>query len=190
MPLKVVQRHGSQNWYLRGTIRGVSVDESTGTCDRRAAEEIRARRENEVLDQSIHGRAAVATFASAAVSYIEKGGERRFLKPILLLIGSKRLSAIKQDTIDDVAKRLHPHSKPSTIARQVHTPISAVLKHAAARGWCSQLPVERPRQPRGKLRWLTPKEARRLVAASSAHLQPLLLFMLYTGARVSEAINL
>jgi integrase len=190
MPLKVVQRHGSQNWYLRGTIRGVSVDESTGTCDRRAAEEIRARRETEVLDQSIHGRAAVATFASAAISYIEKGGERRFLKPLLEMIGTKRLSAIKQDTIDEVARRLHPKSKPSTIARQVHTPISAVMKHAAARGWCSQLPVERPRQPRGKLRWLTPKEARRLVEASGEHLRPVVLFMIYTGARVSEAINL
>lgn len=190
MPIKLVQRHGSKNFYLRGTIRGVVVDESTGTSDRRAAEEIRARRENEVLDESIHGRAAVATFASAAVSYIEKGGERRFLKPILLLIGTKRLSAIKQDTIDEVAKRLHPNSKPSTIARQVHTPISAVMKHAAARGWCAELPVERPRQPRGKMRWLTPKEARRLVAASSAHLRPLVLFMLYTGARVSEAVNL
>ena len=38
MSLKLARRHSSPNWYLRGTIRGVTVDESTGVVDRKAAE--------------------------------------------------------------------------------------------------------------------------------------------------------
>ena len=51
MPLKITQRHGSANWYLRGTVRGVAVDETTGTHDRKRAEEIRIKRESEILDR-------------------------------------------------------------------------------------------------------------------------------------------
>ena len=89
MPLTIQRRHGSPNWYLRGTVRRISVDESTGTRDRKAAEEIRAVREAELLKRSVHGDSAVRTFAEAALSYMEAGGERSHLTPILNVIGRK-----------------------------------------------------------------------------------------------------
>jgi integrase len=78
----------------------------------------------------------------------------------------------------------------STLNRQVYTPISAVLKHGAARWLCEFRQVERPIQPKGRVRWITPAEADRLITASAAHLRPLLIFLLYTGARLSEALYL
>src|SRR6476619_4795042 len=86
MPLKVVRRPRSPFFYLRGTVRGRLVTESTGVVDRGLAEEIRIRREAEILNESIHGRAATATFAEAAVNYLRTGGRhgtggsKRFLK--------------------------------------------------------------------------------------------------------------
>lgn len=79
MSLKLVRRAGSGNWYLRGSVRGVPVFESTGTDSKKAAEEIRTRREAEVLDASIHGKRAVGTFMQAAVIYLEAGGSPRFV---------------------------------------------------------------------------------------------------------------
>jgi hypothetical protein len=191
MPLRVVKgRHGSPNLYLRGTVRGIRIDESTGTSSRAKAEEIRTRRESELLDQSIHGRRATATFASAALSYMQQGGEGRYLTPLLAYFGVERLSAIDQAAIDRCAALLKPGAATSTINRQIHTPISSVLKHAAARGWCEFRPIERPRQPKGKTRWLTIEEAGRLISSASVHAAPLLTFMLYTGARVAEAVYL
>jgi hypothetical protein len=70
MPLKLTRRHGSPNWYIRGTVRGVTVDESAGVADRRAAETIRSKREWEIIEASIHGRKATTTFLEAAVDYI------------------------------------------------------------------------------------------------------------------------
>lgn len=84
MPLRLVKgRHGSPNWYIRGTVRGCAVDESTGVSDRKKAEEIRIKREAEILERSIHGHAVSRTFAEAAIDYMTHGGERKHLDPIL-----------------------------------------------------------------------------------------------------------
>lgn len=191
MPLKVVKgRHGSPFLYLRGTVRGYRIDESAGTSSRKAAEEIRARREAELLDRSIHGHSAVATFASAVAGYLELGGEGRYMRPLLLHFGTAKLSEIDQGAIDAAAKIIKPGASPATINRQIHTPISAVLKHAAARKLCAYQPIARPEPPRGKTRWLTQEEAERLIEHCADHLAPLVAFMLYTGARVSEALYL
>jgi integrase len=68
--------------------------------------------------------------------------------------------------------------------------MSAVLRHAAKRGLCDYLEVERHPLPKGRIRWLAPADAERLIACSARHLRPIVLFLLYTGARVSEALYL
>jgi len=40
MPLKLTRRHGSSYWYIRGSIRGIRVDERTGLGDQAAAKEL------------------------------------------------------------------------------------------------------------------------------------------------------
>ena len=190
MSLKLYRKRGSPNWYIRGTVRGISVDESSGVAERSAAEAIRIQRESGRLHASIFGRKATTSFLEAAVSYMEQGGERRFLGPLIDHFGTTPLTQIDQAAIDRAAKLLCPKSAASTVNRQIHTPVSAVLKHAAERGWCEYRRIRRPRQPKGRTRWLTLAEADRLIAACSPHLQPLVVFLLYTGARLSEAVYL
>jgi integrase len=190
MVLKLRRRKGSRNWYVRGTIRGIAVDETTGVADRAIAEAIRARREWECFQQSVFGPKATATFAEAARSYIANGGEERFLGLLLGHFGDLPLAAINQRAIDDAAARLYPTAASSTINRQVHSPVSAVLRHAAKRGLCDAFHIERPPQARGRIRWLTPVDAERLIASCASHLRPLVLFLFYTGARLSEALYL
>jgi hypothetical protein len=73
MSLKLKRRPGRPHWYIFGTIRGVSIRESTGVADHKAAEAIRARREWEIIQRSVFGAEATATFVCAAVSYLEAG---------------------------------------------------------------------------------------------------------------------
>jgi integrase len=174
---------------MRGTVRGILVYESTGTSNRRAAEEIRAKREAELLHESIHGRRITVTFAEGAASYIEKGGSSRFLERIIRHFGTLPLNRIDQDALDRGARKLFPNASPATRNRQFYTPASAVLWHSSRRGWCPAPVIERP--PASALpvpRWLTIDEANRLIAACAPHLRPLVLFMLYTGARAGEAL--
>src|SRR6266567_4774093 len=147
MSLKTYRRRGSPNYYMRGTVRGTSIDESTGTSDRGAAESIRIKREVELLEASIFGRKATVTFLEAVVSYMEQGGERRYLEPLLEHFGATPLARIDQAAIERAAKMLCPLAAASTVNRQIHTPISAILKHAHDRGWCDYKRIRRPKQP-------------------------------------------
>jgi integrase len=78
----------------------------------------------------------------------------------------------------------------ATRSRNVLVPLRAILEHAAVRRWCDRPAFDAPRQPPGRVQFLRPAEAEALVAAAAAHLRPLLIFLLTTGARMSEALEL
>lgn len=118
-------------------------------------------------------------------------GDKARLNRILRAMGPARLGAVDQAMVDRVrAKVLRPDAAAATIARGVVIPIRAVLRHAARRGWCDAPFFETPRPPQGRTRYLLPAEAERLVEAAAQHLRPLLIFLLCTGARMSEALGL
>jgi integrase len=188
VPLQLKRRPKTPYWIIRGTLRGIRVEESTGTSDRRVAEEIRAKREAEILAQSVYGRRATATFASAALSYLQHGRSKRFTAPVISHFGTTPLAQIDQDALDAGAKKLFPNASPATRNRQFYGIASAILHHAAKRGWCPPPIIQRPRSTDGRVRWITIDEADMLLAACGDHLRPLVTFMLYTGARTGEAL--
>jgi integrase len=196
MSIKLVERPESPYWQLRGTVRGIRVRESTGVVlkDRRRAEDIRTKREAEILEQSIHGRAATATFAEAFNSYRQTGGrhgtggEARFLEPAVRHFGRRTLTKIGLAEIEAYALKAYPDASPATRNRQAFTPVVAVLRHAALRGMCPMPIVARPKQGEPVTRWLRRDEADRLIDAAGKHLQPLVVFLIYTGARIGEAL--
>lgn len=190
MPLKLTRRHGSPYWYIRGAVRKVRVDESTGLVDREKAEEALIRRSAQIIDNTIHGDPSTRTFAEAAVSYLEAGGEGKHLPPILKRLGDTPLRSIHQGVIEETARKLKPSAGPATLNRHIYTPIAAVLHHAARKRWCDKPVIARPVEPQGRVRWITHEEAERLIAAAAPHLRPLVIFLLCTGARLSEALYL
>jgi len=75
------------------------------------------------------------TFAAAALAYIQAGGERAFLSPIIEMTGEASLrdlplTDIDQMAIDRAAAALYPNAAAQTRNRQFYTPVSAVLKRA------------------------------------------------------------
>lgn len=188
MSLRLVRRPKSPNWIIRGTLRRIRIEESTGTDNKKVAEEIRAKREAEILAESVYGRQATATFAQAALSYLEQGGSKRYLNRVITHFGTTALARIKQDAIDLGARKLYPKASNSTRIRQFYGPVSAVLRHAARRGWCATPILARPKTPNPRIRSLTLDEANRLIDACGDHLRPLVIFLIYTGARAGEAL--
>lgn len=194
MPLKKFRR--GRIWYLRGTVRGQRVYETCGTEKEAAAEAIRIKRENQLLDRSVFGDHAARTFGEAALSYLESRAglnprDEAYILEIVDYFGpGAPLGAISNDAIEKAIAKLRPNGGPAYVNRSVITPIAAILHHAAEKGWMAWRRIKRRRPPRGKLRWLTPAEADRLIAASSPHLAAIVRFMLYTGARLGEALAL
>lgn len=124
------------------------------------------------------------------MSYMEGGGERAHLTPLLKHFKTDKLATIGQHEIDAAAKAICPKGSPATVNRQVYTPAVAVLHHAARKKWCAKPVIARPKQPQGRVRWISEEEAERLIAAAAPHLKPLVIFLLGTGARLSEALYL
>lgn len=130
------------------------------------------------------------TFATAVISYLQAGGENRFLEPILEHFKSAPLSKITQAAVDAAAVKLYPDATPATRNRQVYSPVAAVLRHSGVK-----TTFKRPKGAAGKprSRYLTEDEAFRILDAaqdSNARFGAFCTFLLYTGCRLSEGLRL
>jgi integrase len=195
MSLRIVSRPGRSVLYVRGTVRGQSVFESAGTDDPKRAEAYRAKREAELWDASVYGARAVVTFSTAAQSYLtaepRTEGTKAFVRKLALHFRTMPLGKIKQPELDQAyVALLAPGASPATKLRNVLTPLRAILEHAARRDWCDRPAFEVPRQPRPRVAFLRPDQATALVEAAAPHLRPLIVFLIGTAARMSEALEL
>lgn len=189
--LKLFKRKSTGPYWVRGTIAGQHIYQST-RCHRRAdAQAFAHRHQAEILERHALGRGATVTFAEAALAYMETGGEARFLRPILRYFGPDRLLAeIDNTAINEAALAIYPTAAAATINRQLITPISAVVTMAAEEGLTPLRKFRRRKGDRQRTRWLTPAEAETLLFAASDHLRPILACLLGTGCRTGEALTI
>lgn len=197
MPLKLARREGSALWWITGTIAGRRHRESTGTADRSLAEEIRAAREVAINRAAIYGVRPSITWSQAVAAYAKDAppgpGTAKLLYRLTLHLGPMMVRDIDQEVVSRAVDTLcRPGAAPATRLRNVITPVQAVLNHAAQDGYCDRPNFKKPRGASGvkRTRWLTPDEWGRLNMAASRHLQPLLAFLVGTGCRLSEALEL
>lgn len=208
MRLKLYQRAPGSNFYLRGTdSEGRQIFESTKTVHRPSAEAKRIKREQELLQESIHGKKSVITFDQAAASYLQSGGDPRFLgsfdettdqfKGLVGVLKDVKLRSITQSTLDRVALDLLPHVCPETRNRQVYTPFVAVWNHAVANEWADGRKWQRPKQPKGTRTFSAKKrkvgsfpttydQACKFVTAMSPANAIVMTILFYTGMRPIE----
>ncbi len=195
--LEVVAIKGRAALYLRGSIDGRRIYESTGTDRPELAQEYRAVRETALYRAALHGAPADRhSFGEAVNGYLKDRqpgeGTRARLNKLLRHFGPRTMvDDIEQERIDRAADAiLRPGYAPPTKLREIVTPTKAVLQWAAARGWCRVPAFERGAPGRSRTEWLTPAEVDAQIAAAEQHLRPLLTFLYGTGARLGEALDL
>ena len=179
----------SPNWRIRGAYLGIRIDQSAGSTDRRVAAAI-LKKLKEQIERGAYAPAKGPTFASAMTSYLNAGGDARFLTPVLNHWGETPLAEITQERLDECAVTLYPDATAATRNRQVYTPISAVLKHAGVKE-----AFKRPKGSRSvpRVHWLRPEQLQRLLPACEAQnprFGAMCLYMTVTGSRLGEACDL
>lgn len=195
MPLKLTKRPGSDVWYIRGTVSGCRVFETTGTKEKKFAQEFRAKREAQLYEEQRLGRRAAVPFVSAAALFLEFEDRSSTTETDVLRLadhfGSRDVATIEQAEADAAASAIYGTTvSPATRRRHVYTPLISVLTFAAGRKWRELPKIKKPKEVEHQTRWITPAEAVRLLDGSAAHLRPLIQFILSTGARMSEALDL
>lgn len=135
------------------------------------------------------------TFGDAAASYVDHGGEARFLPPLVAMWATTPVSDITPIAVHRAAMEIYPEAGNATRNRQVITPARSVLYHAHELGW--RLPARvrllraaRPRRIAPATRRWMERFLERCDADGLDHLAASVLFMNMTAARVSEAIAL
>ena len=194
MPLTLVPPNTARRspyYRVRGTYLGVRVDRSSETGDRRKAEAFRKRIED-AIERGAFSAAPPLSFAAAATSYMQNGGEARFLAPVIkhFMRDAKAVKDIDQAALDAGAVAVYPGATAATRNRQFYTPALAVLRHAG-----DERRFRRPKGAEGeqRRRYLQPDEFERLAraaAAQDAEFGVLLTLLCYTGLRLSEALRL
>ena len=199
MPIKLVaprKEIGQVNFYGRGTYLGITVNKSTGASRRSIAKRVIAEWERDI-ERGRFAKAAGETFVSAAVRYMEKGGERRFVAKLIAHFGPDQLlrPTLPQDEtienywqrqLDNAAATLMPLYFYDTGNSDIYTPGSAILKVGNVK-----FQVVRPKGSRGRelIGWLRKEQAEALLrAAYGLHHEFGLLChtLLFTGLRLAE----
>ena len=134
-------------------------------------------------------------FKEVAESYLQHGGEGRYLKPLLEHFGDKYADEITPFDIKQLALSLYPQNSNSSHNRGVLAPARAILMHGYERGWCPLIRIKRFKEDKPAKKvpashvWLH-IFARQCTADGLENLAAIVLFMSQTGARISEAIRL
>lgn len=195
--IRPVKRSKSPFWIARGSVSGIRIEQSTGTTDLEQARQYCIALEADLWRR--HRLAPVAkdpepdaalTFAEAALSYTQARGPQTALIRPLEYFGTTPVDQINQMSMDRAARLLFPGRKPSTINRELFTPVLAVVNHAADCELCKPLRLKRPRIQKVDRPDATPEEAARVMSKAAPHVRCAILFMILTAARRSEVVRL
>jgi integrase len=202
MPLRVVKRKNRQGALtISGTVRlpdgrQIRIQRRAASDNLALAREEAAAVEASLLREAWHGpRKGTRSFASAVLAYFEAEPRSDSTKArynrVLRALGDVSLSEIGQDTVTELRwKLMRPGCSPGTITREIINPLRAVTRLAVERGWCEPVKFTVPKERSGRTLYLLPAEAERLISHAAPHLNPLVTFLICTGARSSEALEL
>lgn len=191
---ELYKRKGSNNWHFDCTVDGTRHRKSAKTTDRRIAEDVAIKFENDLRRAAVHGEEVILTFAQAVGLYASDDKDTRFTLKLLDHFEKWKLKDITGPEIRKAAKLLYPDAAPATWNRQVITPMRAIINHAADAKRLPKISVTRfkettKRRPAGNKAWLETfcKAARKLDMPETAAIAR---FMFETATRVSEACRL
>lgn len=188
--------HKNGIFYIKGTVRGVEVDESTGLRDFEAADALRVKREKEILDEAVHGKVAVSTFNEAYLNYIKEkpdggGSMARFMPKLIEDLGDKRCSELTSAFVRDYAIARLPDTKGCTKNTVVVEPIRAVLRQGAFDNICAMPAIKSFEDDRSKVKGAPSKVVEEFIArCPDLRLRTTVALIYSTGARCIDAVRL
>jgi integrase len=198
--MSLFRRPKSNKWWCRFTApNGKEVRRSTGTEDKRQAQEYEDRLRAELWRVHQLGEKPRRTWQEAVVRWVEEhqhkatlDDDMQRLRWLDAYLGHLHLDEITRDVCDGVGRaKAAAAVSPATVNHYLQL-IQAVLRTAQQEWeWVERIPKIRflP-TPKQRIRWLTREEADRLLDELPEHLADMARFTLATGLRASNVTGL
>lgn len=193
------KRPNSAKWWTRFTKPdGKELRRSTGTEDKRQAEEYEARLKADFWRQSRLGEKPRRTWQEAAVRWEAEAEKKSIADDIGILrqlhphLGALALADIDKARVDAIIQALRQSGLSPGRVNRITALVRAILRKAERHwGWLDRAPaVPKLKEPPPPIRWLTPAEAARLLAELPPHLEAMARFTLATGLRAANVTGL
>lgn len=201
MPLVVAIRPDTGTLWITGTVKpagavtGRRVRQRAGSDDPAAAREEAAAIEARILRDFHHGeKPSTHTFLEACQSYLKhqerSAGTKAEVKRLALHWRAASLGMITQEAVDAARTKILRAGASDATWRKTVSILAAVMNHAARRKWCEAPSFDLPPESQGRTRFLLPTEFERLHAEAPPHLKPLLTYLICSGSRLGETLDL
>lgn len=212
--MPIYRRKGSSLWYFDINVNGRRVRQSTGTEDRKKAQEYHDRLKAQLWEQERLGTKRRYTWREAVVRYIREATAEgkaslendqhalRWLDPHL---GDKHLDEIDKAMVAHItAERQKPYVRVyktgqerqcvpgvDTVNRFLTTFRAVLYKARDEWEWIDRVPkVKALKGSKSRVRWISREEADRLIAELPKHLAAMAEFSLQTGLRRANVTHL
>ena len=194
------KRKDSSKWWIKIRVDGRCLQQTTGTTDKRKAQEYHDKKKAELWNQIRLGKKPDRTWNEAVVRFYEEStrnektrkDDQSHLRFIDKFLNNQLIGNIDRQLIDKISyDRFNSGVSPSTVNRMLEI-IRAVLNKAANDWeWIDKAPkVRMLEEPQSRVRFLTPQEFLKLHEELPIHLKPIMMFAAFTGLRKRNTLNL
>jgi integrase len=197
--MSLYKRKDSPHWWVKLSLKGRRVQESTGTSEREQAQELHDRLKASLWEQDRLGVKPRRLWNEAVVRYLaetshkaSQADDKGHLRWLDRVLNGVQLEAINRDLLDRImAERVAGKASNATVNRTLEV-VRAILRKAVHEwNWLDRTPrVRMLPEPKRRVRWITRDEADRLIAALPRHLAAMARFTLETGLRRSNVTGL
>lgn len=202
-------------WQIDVSVAGRRIQRSTHTQDKKAAQHLHDKLRADLWRERKLGEAPSRLWDDAAVAWLDDAADRklkdlegqrdklRWLHPhfaglALEKIDHRTINAALDTKRAERRVRVFgngtrvtlPKASNATLNRYAAA-ISAVLNYAVRKGWLAAAPrIEKRKEARMRIAYLTQDQARRLLLELPDHLKPMAAFALATGLRQANVTRL
>lgn len=186
-----VFKRGKVYYHYYTDAKGDQRKRSTGLASKKQAQEEADAFVARIKVANLRGYDSELKLVEAIIAYEADGKSPRFLDKIAKEWGARKVSDMKPSWVRAHARDLYPDALPSTLNRQVITPVQSVINHAYQAQDGRQIKIEKFEVKDVKKKSAVDSEWHEKFAAHaiSRHMAVMARFMYETAARISEAIR-